>query len=162
MWDGLPDTITTGEHRFKLVDFTTPPLQLAPYRAGPAVRDFEKKKSTQILEVSQIEPARTESVSSIVFGPIKDGTLQIFVNNRKVGGLRKRDLLPIFRTDEYILTTREKQLSSQYRMKTEDNGKTNSASWMKERQLFHFVTGLVASNGCLRDCESHQKHFKEP
>lgn len=80
MWDGVLGTISTARHLIELVNPTTTPVQSDPYLAGPKAREFEKTKIIEIFDDSTVETTWTEWASSVVFAPMKYGTLRFCVN----------------------------------------------------------------------------------
>lgn len=73
----------------------TRPVDSYPYRAGPAVRQFEKDEIYKMTKIGVIEPAQIERESPILFAPEKHEALILCVAYRKPNGLTVRDVYPI-------------------------------------------------------------------
>lgn len=101
MWDGHLGRINIAKHRIELEPKSNP-VHLAPYRAGPTVREFQVHEIEKMLSKKVNEPAQTEWVAPIVFAPMKDRSLRFWLHYRKLNNLTRRNPYPIPRMDQCI------------------------------------------------------------
>lgn len=80
MWDGYLGHIIVAVHRIELTPSDTRPIHLAPYRAGPKARNFEKTEIDNMSWMGLIEPAPAERASPIVLVVKQDGSLHLCVD----------------------------------------------------------------------------------
>lgn len=60
------------------------PIESIPYHAGPKIFEFKKAEIEKMLHMDVIEPAQSESASSIVFSPKEDVSQCFCIEYRKL------------------------------------------------------------------------------
>lgn len=69
MQDAHPDCIKVSNHRIDRFIYELRPLHSTSYRAGRTARQFEVEEINRIFAKKVVEPATTESVTTLMFAP---------------------------------------------------------------------------------------------
>jgi hypothetical protein len=101
MWDGRLGTVAATTHRVEVLPGSKP-VRAQPYRAGSHARVAQKTEIDRMLAQQVIEPATCKWASPIVLVPKLDGTLQFFVDYRRLNMITVPDTYPLPRMDEGI------------------------------------------------------------
>ena len=101
VFEGKLGQIRATEHRIELKSDTNP-VNLPPYRAGPAKREEIRKQIEYQLEAGVIEPAQTEWASPVLLAPKKDGKMRFCVDFRRLNAATIPDTYPLPRMDDCI------------------------------------------------------------
>lgn len=109
MWDGHLDLdwITIAKYLIVLNPLHAPPIHSRTYRAGPKLKEPERKENDIMLQASVAKPAMAEWASQVVFVRKKDGNLRFCVDYRRLNVVTVPDSYPITRMDEYFASIGE-------------------------------------------------------
>lgn len=100
MWHGHFGLITVATNRIELTPENTQPIRSAPYLAVPKARKLQWIRIGKMLLREVIKPAHTERAASIVFFPIKDGSIRFCVYYRRLNAVTERYSYALSRMDE--------------------------------------------------------------
>lgn len=110
MWDGRLGRVPIAKHRVEWITLDLRHINAASYRAEPKARELEKTEIDKMLGVNDIELAEAKWAAPIVLA-LKDRSLGIYMNYKKLKIMTLKDAYPIWPLDEFLDSVGEALIS---------------------------------------------------